>query len=209
MIITENELSLYAPTLVDNPNANNLIIVTQSLLESSCQRCLDLTEYQEIKKINRFNRNIFCSYFPISADPPLSIAVRYSSTTTSFGRKVSLSDWEILSDTQYVLDTNGTINILSGSGIGIPDEAKLIYTSGFDFTDITNQEIIKIKTLFGSLLEYTQSHYFKGIKKLDIDGEVSVEYFGNSNNNTSFELPANLLLFFKKYKPRVLLGGTR
>jgi len=212
MIITQDELITYAPSLVDNPNFTNLILLTQSLIESSkgCNRSLEITDYQEIKKINKFNRNVFLSYFPFLE--PITVEVRYNSSVTRFGRKISVSDWKLLPESAYVLDANGTINfsnLLSNSLGNIPDEARLSYQAGFDFTDTENPEIIKLKSLFGSVLEYTQSNSFKGVKKLDIDGEVSIEYSGNSNNNSSFEIPESLLLLFKKYSPRYLGGGTR
>jgi hypothetical protein len=217
MILDITELSQYAPSLVDNPSASGIIALSQSLIESSqgANRPLEIREYQEIKKINRLHQNVFCSYTPIVATETLTIEVRFATQTTRFGRMVNLSDWIEIPPSNYILDSGGRIsfNKVFNLNLGnIPDEAKLTYQSGFDFSDNSNPEVLTLKTMFGQVLEYTQSNSFKGIKKIDISGEVSVEYNSSSNldaSDSAYKVPNNLLLAFKKYQPRGVFGGTR
>lgn len=204
-ILTSDELSSYAPSLVGNANADQLILVAQAFVESpqGANRKLELTEYQEIKRINQFKKNVFCSYLPIASDPALVLEVRYNNQPTLFGRQSSVTDWQTVTDDKYIIDKHGKINFRSVLNYGyyaFPNEAQMTYTAGFDFTS-DDAEVITIKTLLGQILEYQQKDIYKGRQSLSISGEASVANAFFTGLKQPYQIPDSLILPFKKYRP--------
>lgn len=215
-IVTEDDKLIYFPSVTLSGDAlTGAIALIQTLVESpiGANRSLELTAQVEIKPINVNFQTAQFSLLPIATSPTPSIQVRRGEVLTGYRRSLGITDWQTLSASDYTIDPVGgrvhfDIKTIDGWGrFGYRNtQAKLSYTSGFDFAD-DSYEVRSIKSLFGQMLLYSQTiGYQSGITEVDIDGEYRVRYGATSGGGNATAgagiLPETFLIPFRKYRPR-------
>lgn len=208
-ILSLADLAIYAPTVtITGPALTGAILRAQILAEGpmGAHRPLELQQFIETKRLNVKLGTCLLSYTPVAVVPAPVIEIRQGNYVDSYGREHGITDWEVVSANGYQIDPEtSTLNLLLGSlddygrlSARYPNEARLTYTSGFDFT-LSTTKINEIKAAVGAILEYTsalggQRQYTKSIKGLD----EAVTFSGGS---LADELEPWFLIL-KKYEPR-------
>lgn len=210
-ILTSSDISIYAPSVTLEGDAlTGVITQAQALAESSlgANRPLELTEFTEVKRVNRSLQTVYLSYFPVAASPVPLLSVRFGNVRSRFGRPVGISDWHELSADDYELDPTGQLNLSQSSAFwaravstgSVSTEIKATYIAGFDFT-VDSYEVRQIKSVVGSVIAFQQSEGSgQGLKSFDYDGEYKKSFFGNSDY--MYSAPPGLLSQLHKYRPK-------
>jgi hypothetical protein len=161
--------------------------------EYGAGRPLELQSFTDIVPIYT------CGIAFIKRSPIVSITSVSVRTKSSFGT----SDWQPLTSNDYFADTEiNQINIraldnwgMSGHRRSHPSEAKVTYTSGFDFSTDTSQEANNIRAVCGRIVSYMEQPVAIGKYNVtDTNGFQS--YVSGDSFLGLFLLP------LAKYKPR-------
>lgn len=229
--LSPEECLNYAPNITLSGDAlQSAIDISQVIVEgvNGADRPLPVTSFTKVIKIPEDNR-ILLPITPLLEDPAPVVRLRGSDLGARFGR-YSSQEWEVLSEDNYVVDyDNNEIALLglnrlfyrqncnnSFRGYRRPPtapheqrQAKITYSSGFDFTQNT-PETNKLKMVLASIVALRTSAQSQGVKSLEIsDEEYKItyvsqsDYMGISNKNGGVSgSPINeLLSIFKAYKP--------
>lgn len=214
-----------------------LVAQAQALIESplGCDRPLEKTEFNVIKQLNNATSSCYLDYLPIDATADITVKARLGNAQDyQSGKSVPLHPWIDFDADQYNLDLrNGelSLNITRSSyayGAYSPyntgfthslilTECQITYTSGFDFTDLSNSIVQGLKAQFIGVVDYMNSGIFTGqgtIARKRIDQDYEVGYHqaiaggnnfgrGNSRGAAVGQIPDTMLIPFKKYAPRL------
>ncbi len=129
--------------------------------------------------------------------------VSVSSVSTRTNDGISNNAWQLLTTDNYSVDSEtNQINInrlnnwgWSGRRRSLPSEAKITYTSGFDFSTDNSQEANNIRAICGRIVSYMEQPIAIGKASItDADGFQS--YVSSDNYLGIFLAP------LAKYKPR-------
>ena len=193
MILTEDDYQEYTKGVT--LTGDDLLVAiaqAQAIIESpnGANRPLDITQKTEILKLNGGLQNAYLSWRYIVEDPAPLVWGRTGKMRNSYGEIIPASDWESITD--FRLDDN-EISIIGSCY----SEIKVTYSSGFDFTDITNPDVLYLKQHTGILLTYMQSPSFQGVKLLDVPfKEFKIEFDNYAIDRLNFYLTP-----FRKYAP--------
>lgn len=219
-ILTASDKATFFPSVTLTEDAlTGLLTRAQVLAESDlgANRPLEQETTVELVRISKQFQSGQLARFPVLASPAPVVDVRVGQTKTPFGRAIPQTSWARLPNTSYSIDyEDGRINLFVASSFGFSvglyyaTEARVEYTSGFDFATNT-AEIRSIKAVVGQLATYlwvaeggaAPSSGTGPITRIDVDGEYSLS-FGNGiyNNSDSRQAMSNILLPLKKYAPR-------
>lgn len=128
------------------------------------------------------------------------VAITSVSTRTNDG--IANSEWQALTADDYSLDTEiNQVNIKTLNNWGwtgrrrsLPSEAKITYTSGFDFSTDTSQEANAIRSICGRIVSYMATAVAIGKASItDTDGFQS--FVSTDNYLSAFLFPLG------KYRP--------
>ena len=132
---------------------DGLLFIAQTMCESEfgAGRALDLVSRTDIVEVYASSRTCILRALPIGAIT--TVEIRYP-----------MQEWSVVEASDYYLDSNiGQINFKSlanenrasqyGRSSG-KREAKITYTSGFDFVANTSQEVKNIKAICGRIVSY-------------------------------------------------------
>ena len=198
MILTEDDYSEYTKGVT--LTGDDLLVAiaqAQAIIESpnGANRPLDITQKTEILKLNGGLQNAYLSWRYIAEDPAPLVWGRYGKMQNSYGEIIPASDWESITD--FRLDDNEISIVGSSCRWNGYSEIKVTYSSGFDFTDITNPDVLYLKQHTGILLTYMQSPSFQGVKLLDVPfKEFKIEFDNYAIDRLNFYLTP-----FRKYAP--------
>ncbi len=230
--LSPEDCLIYAPNIILAEDALlSAIEISQMVVEgvNGADRPLSVTSFTKVVTIPENNR-ILLPITPLLEDPAPVVKLRGSDLAPRFGR-YSSQDWEELNEDNYVIDYDNNEIALLGlnrlfyehSGVNpalrayrrpptAPHrtrQAKITYSSGFDFTQNT-PEANRLKMALASIVALRTSAQSQGVKSLEIsDEEYKVtyasqsDYMGISSQGGGVNgSPINeLLSIFKKYKP--------
>jgi hypothetical protein len=210
MILTEDDIPIYCPTVTLTGDAlDGAIALTQSLIESEqgAGRKLEINTITEILPLNEFQ-----SCF-LTTDPILSL-VSVQARTGKFrdmtGFPYQSSPWRDVDEEDYTLDENELTLVTSeaffngwNTGYGIRSQvfltqAKVSYSTGFDFADDTDPDVRYIKANAGQILNYLQGSNYQGVKGLKVPFREFEIQFADSPPG---EIPKSLFIPFHRYQP--------
>jgi hypothetical protein len=221
-ILNDDDILKYCPSLASLIGTDELdgkLDYVQSLVESSvgCNRAIEPQVWTE--KINYTysspRRNEFyLAYTPIDLTYIPTIEIRkgfdpvhseyallnslyYDDNIYPFYRR-GLDEYETLEPDDYTLYQNGELLIHKATLIR---DLRIEYKSGLDFSTNT-QEIKNFKSAVGNLLNFiTSNGSYQGLEEVQVPfDEYTIRY--NSRNSEPFVIPEQLMLPFKKYRPR-------
>lgn len=177
---------------------DGLLIIAQTLCESDygANRPLELQSFTDIVELYQSSGIALVKRSPLISVTSVSIR-----TKSFFGN--SNSEWQLLTSDQYSVDTEiNQINInaldnwgMSGHRRSLPSEAKITYTSGFDFGTDTSQEANNIRSVCGRIVSYMEQPI--SIGKANITDEVGFQAFVSGDSFLGL-----FLLPLAKYRPR-------
>jgi len=145
--------------------------------------------------------------FPASGIALIKRSPVVSVSSVSVRRKVnnfgsSSSEWQLLTSNEYSVDTQiNQVNINYSDNWGMlgarrsPMEAKIVYTSGFNFASDTSQEANNIRSICGRIVSYMAQPV--AIGKANITDAVGFQAYVSSDNFLGV-----FLLPLAKYRPR-------
>lgn len=195
-ILTSSDKSKYfSEVTATSTTLDGLLILAQGMCESEygAGRPLELQSFTDIIPI--YNSGIaFVKRSPL-------ISVTSVSTRTNDG--ITNSDWHLLTADAYSVDieTNQVnINALdnwgwTGRRRSLPSEAKITYTSGFDFSTDNSQEANNIRAICGRIVSYMEQPV--AIGKINITDEAGFQSYVSVDSYLGI-----FLLPLAKYKPR-------
>lgn len=221
-ILSDDDILKYAPSLANLIGTEELdgkLDYVQSLVESSlgCDREIELKIWTE--KINYVystpRRNEFyLAYTPIDLTYVPTIEIRkgldpvhseyallnslyYDDNVYPYYRTTNLDEYETLEPDDYTLYQNGELLINKAS---LVRDIRIEYKSGLDFS-LDTQEIRSFKSAVGNLLSFiTNDASYQGVKTVEVPfDEYKIEF---NAKGEPFVIPPQLMLFFKKYRPR-------
>ena len=202
-ILTEADKPIFFPSVTASSSAlTGLILVTQTIIESKIGRTLDIKSYtQTTKTVNAIAR---FQYAPVVSITKVEIR-RLRQNPYSYAQSFSShQSWvEIPPDSYYFDQENQVIELLYANGFLSGDrnqvEIKLTYTAGFDFTNNSNTDVLKIKSIAGQMLQFIGlPSATKGISS------VSVDYQSVSYGATKLEAQmSNQIEALNAYRPLI------
>lgn len=218
-ILNDDDIFIYCPSLVNLIGSDELIgklDYVQSLVESSlgCNREIELKVWSE-KITYTFStpqRNEFyLAYTPIDLTfvPTIEIRKGFDPVHSDYALlnnfyydenayyRRGLDEYETLNPDDYTLYQNGELLIHKAS---LARDLRIEYKSGLDFS-LTTQEIKNFKSAVGNLLNFiTSDGAYQGVEEVEVPfDEYRIKY---NSKNQPFVIPPQLMLFFKKYRPR-------
>jgi hypothetical protein len=198
-ILTSSDKSKYFSEVVaTSTTLDGLLIIAQAMCESTygADRPLELQSFTDIVDL-----------YPASGIALIRRSPVISVSSVSVRRKVnnygsSSSEWQLLTSNEYSVDTEiNQVNINysdSWQMLGArrsPMQAKITYTSGFDFSTDTSQEANNIRSICGRIVSYMEQPI--AIGKANITDDVGFQAYVNSSSFLSV-----FLLPLVKYRPR-------
>lgn len=195
-ILTSSDKAKYfSEVTATSSTLDGLIIVAQAMCESEygAGRPLELQSFTDIV-------NLYSSGIAFVKRSPL-VSVSSVSTRTNDG--ISNSEWQLLTTDDYSVDIEtNQVNInsldnwgFSGRRRSLPSEAKITYTSGFDFSTDNSQEANAIRAVCGRVVSYMEQ-----------PPAIGQQAVTNSSGFQGYVEAGNYLKIFleplKKYKPR-------
>lgn len=200
MILTASDKVKFFPSIqATGAELEGLLWQIESIVESKINRVLDIKTYKQTDTSS--DRIIRLWYSPIVSVTSVETRTisrnpyQYSSTFSD------RNAWQLLAPESYEVDTyQNQIEILSNSFRYTSSmEIRVIYTSGFDFTDTTNPEVMKIKAIAGQLLTFiAQPSASKGVSSIGVD------YQNISYGNTKLEQQmSNQIAALQRYRPYI------
>lgn len=226
MILTPEDLDTFASGINLSENAVlGAIYAMQAIVESpGAGRELELLERKEKINIDLNAQSFYFSYFPLVMTPEPIVKIRIGGNLNdSWGRAVPPGSWAVVPPECYTLDVDGQLHLGTAAfpwypANGFPGYqgiqqlygtvAELTYTSGLDFTQVENPEIIKLKASAGMILKWiTTSGVYRGVETIDIPfQEFRIKYSASATQLIG-TIPDDLLLPFRKYQPRMRSFG--
>ncbi len=197
--MTSSDKSKYFSEVVaTSTTLDGLLIIAQAMCESTygADRPLELQSFTDIVDL-----------YPASGIALIRRSPVISVSSVSVRRKVnnygsSSSEWQLLTSNEYSVDTEiNQVNINysdSWQMLGArrsPMQAKITYTSGFDFSTDTSQEANNIRSICGRIVSYMEQPI--AIGKANITDDVGFQAYVNSSSFLSV-----FLLPLVKYRPR-------
>ena len=114
----------------------------------------------------------------------------------------SSSEWQLLTSDEYSVDTEiNQVNINYADNWGMlgarrsPMEAKITYTSGFDFSTDTSQEANNIRAICGRIVSYMEQPI--AIGKANVTDDVGFQAYVSGGSFLGLFLTP-----LQKYRPR-------
>lgn len=229
--LSSEECLEYAPGIQLTGDAlTSAIAIAQILAEgiNGANRPLEITSISKVIRIP-LNGRITLPIRPLLTDPAPVVQMRGSQLSSRFNA-YSDQEWETLATTDYVIDVdNAEIALLGLNRLIRQDtfytgfrrfhrpptmpfpvsQAKIIYSSGFDFDD-NSTEIIALKTALANIVAARESPHVKGVKSLEISDEEykityasASEYAGISNKGggVNGSIINEYLSIFHQYRP--------
>lgn len=202
-ILTEADRAIFFPRVTATGNElTGLILATQTMIESKIGRTLDIKNYvQTTKTVNAIAQIQYTPVVEITKVETRQLRRNPYSYTRSFS---SRNSWVEMPTDGYEFDEeNQRIELLSsGSYLDSPQneiEIRVTYTAGFDFTDNTDTDVLKIKSVAGQMLQFIGlPSATKGISS------VSVDYQSVSYGGTKLEVQmSNQIEALNAYRPLV------
>ena len=202
-ILTEADKPIFFPSVSASGNAlTGLILATQAIIESKIGRTLDIKSYtQTTKTVNAIARFQYTPVVSITKVETRQLRQNPYSYTQSFSSRQS---WvEVPPESYYFDQENQVIEFLYANGFLNGDrnqvEIKLTYTAGFDFTNNSNTDVLKIKSIAGQMLQFIGlPSATKGISS------VSVDYQSVSYGATKLEVQmSNQIEALNAYRPLI------
>lgn len=197
--MTSSDKSKYFSEVVaTSTTLDGLLIIAQAMCESTygADRPLELQSFTDIVDL-----------YPASGIALIRRSPVISVSSVSVRRKVnnygsSSSEWQLLTSNEYSVDTEiNQVNINysdSWQMLGArrsPMQAKITYTSGFDFSTDTSQEADNIRSICGRIVSYMEQPI--AIGKANVTDDVGFQAYVSGDNFLGLFL-APLI----KYKPR-------
>lgn len=159
-------------------------------------RPLDVTTFTDIVDLYPASGIALIKRSPVIAVSSVSVRRKVN----NFGS--SSSEWQLLTSNEYSVDTEiNQVNINYADNWGMlgarrsPMQAKITYTSGFDFSTDTSQEADNIRAICGRIVSYMEQPI--AIGKANITDDVGFQAYVNSSSFLSV-----FLLPLVKYRPR-------
>lgn len=159
-------------------------------------RPLDVTTFTDIVELYPASGIALIKRSPVIAVSSVSVRRKIN----NFGS--SSSEWQLLTSDEYSVDTEiNQVNINYADNWGMlgarrsPMEAKITYTSGFDFSTDTSQEANNIRAICGRIVSYMEQPI--AIGKANITDDVGFQAYVSSSSFLSV-----FLLPLVKYRPR-------
>jgi hypothetical protein len=198
-ILTSSDKSKYFSEVVaTSTTLDGLLIIAQAMCESTygADRPLELQSFTDIVDLYPASGIALIKRSPVIAVS--SISVRRE--VDNFGS--SSSEWQLLTSNEYSVDTEiNQVNINYSNNWGMlgarrsPMQAKITYTSGFDFSTDTSQEANNIRAICGRIVSYMEQPI--AIGKANITDAVGFQAYVTSNSYLGVFLAP-----LGKYKPR-------
>ena len=159
-------------------------------------RPLDVTTFTDIVELYPSSGIALIKRSPVIAVSSVSVRRKIN----NFGN--SSSEWQLLTSNEYSVDTEiNQVNINYADNWGMlgamrsPMEAKIVYTSGFNFASDTSQETNNIRSICGRIVSYMELPIAIGEANItDANGFQSYTALG--------QFLGVFLSPLKKYKPR-------
>ena len=159
-------------------------------------RPLDVTTFTDIVELYPASGIALIKRSPVIAVSAVSVRRKIN----NFGS--SSSEWQLLTANEYSVDTEiNQVNINYADNWGMlgarrsPMEAKITYTSGFNFSTDTSQEANSIRAICGRIVSYMEQPI--AIGKANITDAVGFQSYVASNSFLGVFLAP-----LGKYKPR-------
>ena len=195
-ILTSSDKTKYFPNVTSTGTGlDGLIIAAQTMCESTygADRPLDVTTFTDIVPV--YSSGIAF----IKRSPLISVS-------SIVVRRSPQDDWQSVEISAYSIDTStaqvnfkylpvGSSSNFGGSSSSTRTEAKITYTSGFDFATDTSGEANNIRSVCGKIVTYMEQPIAIGEASTTIAGEFQ-SYVTLDNYFGIFLLP------LAKYKPR-------
>jgi hypothetical protein len=149
MILVAGDKTTYFPDVtVTGVALDGLLQLTQTIIEGGdgANRPLELAQRIELAQIHQSDRYLRLSHYPIASVTEVKI------------RKSPNPDWTILAPANYLLDVDGQLNFRSlnsqfGRYFNL-QEAQVTYQAGFDFTSMTDLDVLQIKATAGRICSW-------------------------------------------------------
>lgn len=222
-ILTEDDLFIYAPSLVPLIGSDALIgklAYLQSIIESpiACNRAIELNIFDEnitYTNSNPAHNTFFLAYTPVDltyiptieirlgADPVHSnyalLSSQYHGVLPPYNRAYPLGYYETLTVDDYTLFQNGELRIDKHTLIR---DLRISYQAGLNFS-LNTQEIKAFKSASGNLLQFVHtSGAYQGIQEIDVPFDEYRIKYSTGSGSEPYSIPPQLLSFFKKYSPQ-------
>ena len=202
-ILTEADRAIFFPRVTATGNElTGLILATQTMIESKIGRTLDIKNYvQTTKTVNAIAQIQYTPVVTITKVETRQLRRNPYSYTRSFS---SRNSWVEILPEGYEFDEEAQVIELlsSGSYLDLPQseiQIRVTYPAGFDFTDNTDTDVLKIKSIAGQMLQFVAlPSATKGISSVSVDYQ-SVSYGGTKLE----EQMSNQIEALNAYRPLV------
>ncbi len=198
-ILTSSDKSKYFSEVVaTSTTLDGLLIIAQAMCESTygADRPLELQSFTDIVDLYPASGIALIKRSPVIAVSSISVRREID----NFGS--SSSEWQLLTSNEYSVDTEiNQVNINYSKNwqmLGArrsPMQAKITYTSGFDFSTDTSQEANNIRAICGRIVSYMEQPI--AIGKANITDANGFQSYVASNSFLGVFLAP-----LGKYKPR-------
>ena len=198
-ILTSSDKSKYFSEVVaTSTTLDGLLIIAQAMCESTygADRPLELQSFTDIVDLYPASGIALIKRSPVIAVSSISVRREID----NFGS--SSSEWQLLTSNEYSVDTEiNQVNINYSNNWGMlgarrsPMQAKITYTSGFDFSTDTSQEANAIRAICGRIVSYMEQPVMIG--KANITDAVGFQAYVSGDSFLGL-----LLAPLNKYKPR-------
>jgi hypothetical protein len=196
-ILTSSDEPKYFQLAATGAELEGLLIIAQAMCESTygADRPLEITTFTDIVDIYPASGIALIKRSPVIAVSSVSVRRKVN----NFGS--SSSEWQLLTSNEYSVDTEiNQVNINYADNWGMlgsrrsPMQAKITYTSGFDFSTDT-QEVNAIKSICGRIASYMAMPI--AIGRANITDAVGFQSYVATNQFLGIFLTP-----LAKYKPR-------
>lgn len=199
ILTSADKSKYYSEVTATGATLDGLLIAAQMACESTygADRPLDITTYTDIVEMYPRSRIALIKRSPIVSITSVSIRTKYN----NFGDLSS--EWQLLTADEYSVDESiNQVNIraldnwgMSGHRRSLPSEAKIVYTSGFDFSTDNSQEANNIRAICGRIVSYMAQPV--AIGQANITDNVGFQSYVSGDSFLNL-----FLLPLAKYKPR-------
>ena len=226
-VLTSTEVTtIYLPGFsLTGASLTAAISRAQFLAESDrgADRPLEVASFSETLPITWYGQTMMLARLPILTTPAPVIRVR-AKPFSAYGRYNPVGAWATLTTTQYEIDQYlGKITIVGGLPQSGYIEAQVTYSSGWDFTSTTDEDVLKIKQCVANIIQYQNPDAMPqpttasstatsqpGLKRFTLDRVYTLE-FSEDVASKSFEDTREALLedslrTLQKYNPRAYMG---
>ena len=176
ILVSGDKAQFYNEVTATGAQLDGLLQLAQGMCESEygAGRPLEITTFTDIVEYFPMGQVAYAKRSPVISVSEVSIRGK----SNNFGG--TTSEWQLQDPSTYTVDnTINQINVgytnnwalYGNSGRGDRMEAKIVYSSGFDFTITSNQEINSIKAICGRIVSYMNQVVAIGKANItDVDG---------------------------------------